>query len=80
MMTAAAPNTDKADEKLVAAVRAGDRRAFAELYVRYSPLAHRFACRLLGSPEGAEDLVSEAFAKVLDRLLVGGGPTTAFHS
>jgi RNA polymerase sigma factor (sigma-70 family) len=68
------------DERLVEAVREGDRSAFADLYVRYSAIAHRFACRLLGTADGAEDLVSEAFAKVLDRLVVGGGPTIAFHS
>jgi RNA polymerase sigma factor (sigma-70 family) len=68
------------DERLVAAVRGGDRSAFADLYVRYSPIAHRFAYRLLGSSDDAEDVVSEAFAKVLDRLLGGGGPTVAFHS
>lgn len=68
------------DEQLVVAVRQGDRAAFAELYVRYAQVAYQFACRLLGTAEGAEDVVSEAFAKVLDRLLAGGGPTTAFHS
>ena len=81
MMAAASTSRDGvADERLVQAVREGDRSAFADLYMRYSAIAHRFACRLLGSADGAEDLVSEAFAKVLDRLLVGGGPTIAFHS
>jgi RNA polymerase sigma factor (sigma-70 family) len=71
---------DRTDERLVEAVRNGDREAFAALYRRYSPLAFRFACRLLGSAQNAEDLVSEAFAKVLGRLVIGGGPTKAFSS
>jgi RNA polymerase sigma factor (sigma-70 family) len=71
---------DRADDSLADAVRNGDREAFADLYVRYSAVAHRFACRLLGSTQGADDIVSESFAKVLNRLLAGGGPTTAFRS
>jgi RNA polymerase sigma factor (sigma-70 family) len=80
MVVATETARGQTDESLVDAARAGDRTAFAELYLRYYQLAHRFACRLLGTTDGAEDLVAEAFAKVLDRLLVGGGPTTAFHS
>ena len=71
---------DRTDDRLADAVRRGDREAFAQLYRRYSPVAYRFACRLLGSAQDADDLVSESFAKVLNRLLVGGGPTTAFRS
>jgi RNA polymerase sigma factor (sigma-70 family) len=71
---------DRTDDSLADAVRDGDREAFGDLYVRYSPVAHRFACRLLGSVQGADDVVSESFAKVLNRLLAGGGPTTAFRS
>jgi RNA polymerase sigma factor (sigma-70 family) len=35
---------------------------------------------LLGSGQGADDLVAEAFAKVLKRLAAGGGPDSAFRS
>jgi RNA polymerase sigma factor (sigma-70 family) len=74
------PGGDRTDDILADAVRDGDREAFAELYVRYSVIAYRFACRLLGSAQGADDVVSESFAKVLNRLLAGGGPTSAFRS
>ena len=74
------PGGDRTDDSLAEAVRRGDREAFADLYVRYSAVAYRFACRLLGSTQGADDIVSEAFAKVLNRLIAGGGPTTAFRS
>lgn len=71
---------DRTDDSLADAVRNGDRAAFADLYIRYAAVAHRFACRLLGTTQGADDVVSESFAKVLNRLLAGGGPTTAFRS
>jgi RNA polymerase sigma factor (sigma-70 family) len=80
MATGCYSSDDRTDDRLADAVRQGDREAFADLYRRYFPVAYRFACRLLGSAQGADDLVSESFAKVMDRLLVGGGPTTAFRS
>ena len=70
----------RADADLVEAVRGGDRAAFGELYVRHRDSAYRFACVLLGTDQGAEDLVAEAYAKVLHRLASGGGPRTAFRS
>lgn len=70
----------RTDSELLEAVRQGDRDAFGELYIRHQSRAYRFACTLLGSAQGADDLVAEAFVKVLKRLVVGGGPTTAFCS
>ena len=70
----------RTDADLIFAARAGDVEAFGELYVRYFPLAYRFACRLLGTVQGADDVVAEAFAKVLKRLAVGGGPKTIFRA
>jgi RNA polymerase sigma factor (sigma-70 family) len=64
------------DSSLLQAVRAGDRDAFGELYRRYHASAHGFACRLLGTSQGADDLVAEAFTKVLNRIVSGGGPAT----
>lgn len=68
------------DADLVEAVRQGNREAFGELYVRYRVTAQRFARALLNFEQGADDLVAEAFAKVLERLAAGGGPDTAFRS
>lgn len=65
---------------VIDAVRCGDRGAFGLLYTRHEPFAHRFACKLLGTVQGADDLVAEAFAKVFERIASGGGPTTAFRS
>jgi RNA polymerase sigma factor (sigma-70 family) len=68
------------DRLLVEAARAGDRGAFDELYRRHYSSARSFACRLLGSAQNADDLVAESFTKVLQRIIAGGGPTTAFRS
>ncbi|TWP52399.1 sigma-70 family RNA polymerase sigma factor [Lentzea tibetensis] len=68
------------DAYLLNAVRRGDREAFGELYGRYESAAHSFACRLLGTSQGADDLVAEAFTKVLRRIVSGGGPTAQFRA
>jgi RNA polymerase sigma factor (sigma-70 family) len=65
---------------LIQAARTGDRVAFGVLYERYEPMAYRFACKMLGTVQGADDLVAEAFAKVFERIVSGGGPTTAFRA
>ncbi len=58
-------------------VRAGDLESFAELYERYRPAALRVATSLAG-PSRAEDLVADAFTKILQLLLAGRGPDYAF--
>ncbi|MGV9324860.1 sigma factor [Streptosporangium sandarakinum] len=45
-------------------VRAGDDRAVSELYERHHPAVIAFARRLCQDPHTAEDLASEAFARV----------------
>ncbi len=73
---------DKArdDADLIAAVRRGKIEAFGELYARHESDASSLARRLAGSHTVAEDLVQEAFEKVLDLLRVGKGPDSAFRS
>lgn len=66
------------DLDLIEASRAGTRDAFGELYQRYAPRAYSFAHQLTDSVEEADDLVSEAFAKVLERVVSGGGPSRRF--
>ncbi|HEX5407881.1 MAG TPA: sigma-70 family RNA polymerase sigma factor [Pseudonocardiaceae bacterium] len=70
----------RTDCDLTDAVRCGDREAFSELYLRHRESAHRFARILLGTEQGADDLVAEAFTKVFQRLVLGGGPSTGFRS
>src|SRR5579872_1260332 len=47
------------------AVAAGEEAAFTLLFRRYQPAVFRFACRMTGSPEAAEDLTQECFVRVL---------------
>jgi RNA polymerase sigma factor (sigma-70 family) len=68
-----------ADAELISAVRGGDVDAYGELFERHVPAARRLA-RQLVPPADAEDLVSEAFAKVLSLLQRGAGPDLAFRA
>ena len=47
------------DERLINEAIAGSREAFAELYGEYKDRLYRYALYRLGSPEDAEDAVSE---------------------
>lgn len=67
------------DATLIVQTRAGSDAAYAELYRRYEYSAFRLA-RHLGRREEAEDVVNEAFARVLDLLQRGKGPTDSFRA
>lgn len=66
------------DAVLIAAVRSGDVDAYGELFARHVAAARRLARSLTRDGE-ADDLVSEAFAKVLVVLQRGDGPDTALR-
>lgn len=66
------------DAALITAVRGGDTDAYGELFARHVDAARRLA-RSLSSDGEADDLVSEAFAKVLVVLQRGEGPDTALR-
>ena len=68
------------DPELITRVRAGDRQAFGELYKRHSGPATSLARQFARSAAESDDLVSESFARVLDNLLAGKGPDTAFRA
>lgn len=68
-----------ADAELISAVRGGDADAYGELFERHVTAARRLA-RQLVPPADAEDLVSEAFAKVFSLLQRGSGPDLAFRA
>lgn len=70
---------DPGDAELIAAVRGGDGAAYGTLYERHVDAARRLA-RQLVTPSDADDLVAEAFAKVLTVLQRGGGPDVAFRA
>jgi RNA polymerase sigma-70 factor (ECF subfamily) len=56
------------DEALVAAARAGDQKAFAELVERHRDLAFGYALARLRNREEAEDVAQEAFVRAYQQL------------
>ncbi|MFD9891204.1 sigma-70 family RNA polymerase sigma factor [Amycolatopsis sp. NPDC059027] len=80
MSTVPADLSGKSDAELIAEVRAGQIASYGPLYERHTAAAHNLARQLARSSSEADDLVSEAFAKVLDTLRAGKGPETAFRA
>jgi len=69
---------DREDCELVLAVNNGDTGAFAVLYRRYRRKAYGAAARWSGSPVQRDDIVAEAFGRLLAALQNGGGPRGDF--
>src|SRR5680860_1809169 len=67
------------DPELISRVREGDVAAYGILFSRHVDPATRLARLLIGQSD-ADDLVSEAFVKVLNVLIGGGGPDVAFRA
>ncbi|MFC4223743.1 sigma-70 family RNA polymerase sigma factor [Lysinibacter cavernae] len=67
------------DAELCDLVRRGDQTAFAELYARHHDAGIKQALHLVGKRPEAEDLLSDAFASILDVLRRGMGPTESFR-
>jgi RNA polymerase sigma factor (sigma-70 family) len=65
------------DAELVARARLGDTSAFGELWRRHYRPAVRVARQFTSID--ADDLVSEAYTRIYQRVLAGGGPTGAFR-
>src|SRR5438045_427314 len=61
------------DERLVARARAGDARAFEEIYDRYSRPIHSFCRHLLGQADDAEDAVRHTFLSAYRGIQHSGG-------
>jgi RNA polymerase sigma factor (sigma-70 family) len=57
---------------------AGIGRSYGELYVEYAPAARGLALSMV-PPDVADDIVAEAFARVLAAIRAGGGPDHAFR-
>jgi RNA polymerase sigma-70 factor (ECF subfamily) len=50
---------------LIEKMRRGDEGAFETLYARHQPAVYRYALRMTGSPEMADDTVQETFLALL---------------
>lgn len=70
---------DAGVRKAAAAGTAGGAAAYAVLYERHAAAARILARQLMHGRAEAEDLVSEAFARMLAQLRRGGGPDGAFR-
>ncbi len=62
------PETQATDGDIVRSVLAGDRERFAQLVERYRDRYARYAARMLGSADAAEDAVQDAFVRAYDQL------------
>lgn len=72
--------TERPDPELIAAVRSGEISAYGALFDRHREAAMRVARYAARNSTDADDLVAEAFAKVLAQLQAGRGPDTAFRA
>ena len=67
------------DAELILSTRAGDSDAYAELYSRHVDSAKAAAHALTRSKADVDDIVAEAFSRVLSVLQRGGGPDVSFR-
>lgn len=59
---------EASDGAIVRAVLAGDVERYAELVRKYRDRYARFAARMLGSSDAAEDAIQDAFVRAYDQL------------
>ena len=71
-------DVEHSDADLLAAVRAGDDSAYAELWTRHQAAARRMAAQVAKSGD-VDDLVSESYYRVLRVVKAGHGPHDAFR-
>lgn len=68
------------DAELTEAVRRGDLAAYGVLYKRHLGAARRAAGALAATAAEREDLIAEAFVRLLRVLRAGGGPDDEFRA
>ena len=64
----------RTEMSLLAEARRFEERALAEIYDQFSPGLHRYAMRLLGEVDLAEECVGDTFTRFLQAIHRGGGP------
>ncbi len=62
------------DQELLRRARLLEEQALAEIYDRWSPGLYRYALRLLGEADLAEECVAETFRRFLEIIRGGRGP------
>lgn len=72
--TLTSPTAQLPDAELMARARIGDMNSYEELYRRHLPDARRAARIVANDRDEAEDILTEAFTRLLDRLQRGAAP------
>ncbi|MDX6231512.1 MAG: hypothetical protein QOH68_463 [Nocardioidaceae bacterium] len=75
----ASTTSASSDAELISAVRSGDNDAYGELFSRHREAAMRMARQLVLGPD-ADDLVAEAFVRVMAVVQAGKGPDEFFRA
>jgi RNA polymerase sigma-70 factor (ECF subfamily) len=68
------------DVSLLIAARMMSEDALVMIFDRYASALYKYAFRLCGDPVTADQIVGDVFAKLLDQLSSGNGPTTHLRS
>ncbi|BDM73753.1 hypothetical protein HEK616_72400 [Streptomyces nigrescens] len=68
------------DDQLIAGMRAGDDSAYEEMYRRHADAVRSHARHCCRDEHTAEDLTGEVFARTLQAVRGGAGPTTAVRA
>ncbi|MFF4491376.1 RNA polymerase sigma factor [Streptomyces sp. NPDC001544] len=69
-----------ADGELIGRMRAGDDRAYEELYRRHADAVRRYARTCCRDAYTADDLTAEVFARMLQAVRGGSGPSHAVRA
>jgi len=68
------------DHTLLNAAKMMDNDALVKIFDLYSSALYSYALRLCGDPVMADQIVGDVFAKLLDQLSAGKGPSTNLRS
>jgi RNA polymerase sigma-70 factor (ECF subfamily) len=74
------PVVRKSDLSLLEAAKQMDRDALVEIFDTYSPALYNYAYRLCNDALMADYIVGDVFAKLLEHLAAGKGPSTNLRS
>ncbi|MFD7386686.1 sigma-70 family RNA polymerase sigma factor, partial [Streptomyces anulatus] len=75
-----APDLGPSDARLIEDMRAGDDQAYEELFRRHSGAVLRYARTCCRDAHTADDLAAEVFARTLQAVRGGKGPTEAVRA
>jgi RNA polymerase sigma-70 factor, ECF subfamily len=74
------PVSRESDTSLLDAAKQMDREALVKIFDIYSPAIYNYAFRLCSDAQEADYIVGDVFAKLLEHLSAGRGPSTNLRS